>query len=131
MSNCTAVGYQPVGTKPWKRLSPGRVTSTTASVLLSAFATSSVRPSGDRASALGVDPGGALGESAMPIRSVTRREARSTAQTAFVFAQATNSVRPSFDSTIAFGCSPTGTSAITASVRGSSARTRAPPQTEA
>ncbi len=42
-----------------KRLSPGRVTSTTATVLLSALATSRVAPSGDSASAFGVEPGGA------------------------------------------------------------------------
>jgi hypothetical protein len=126
----TAVGYQPVGTKPWNRLSPARVTSTTATVLLSAFATSSVAPSGESASALGVAPGGAFGESAMAMRSATRRVARSIAHTAFVLAHATNSVRASLEKAIAFGCSPTVTSAVTASVRGSSASTRAPPQTD-
>ena len=83
-SNATPVGYQPVGTKPRKRLSPGRVTSTTATVLLSALATSRVDPSGESARAFGVEPGGALGDSATPMRSVARRDARSTTQTAFV-----------------------------------------------
>src|SRR5512139_1402778 len=84
----TPVGYQPVGTKPRKRLSPGRVTSTTANVLLSAFATSRVAPSGERARAFGVEPGGAWGERATPIRSTALPLARSTTQTAFVFAHA-------------------------------------------
>src|SRR4029434_10892941 len=52
--NCAAVGYQPVGMKPRTALSPGRETSTTATVLLSALATSSVLPSGDRPRPLGV-----------------------------------------------------------------------------
>src|SRR5712691_7350936 len=46
--NWTAVGYQPVGMKPLTALAPGRLTSTTATALLSALATSSVRPSGER-----------------------------------------------------------------------------------
>ncbi len=83
-SKATPVGYQPVGTNPRKRLSPGRVTSTTATVLLSALATSRVDPSGESASAFGVEPGGAFGDSATPMRSVARREARSTTHTELV-----------------------------------------------
>jgi hypothetical protein len=56
-----AVGYQPVGMKPRTSLSPGRDTSTTATALLSALATSRVFPSGDNPRPLGVLPGGALG----------------------------------------------------------------------
>jgi len=130
-SKPTSVGYHPVGTKPRKRLSPGRVMSTTATVLLSALATSSVEPSGETASAFGVEPGGAFGVRAMPMRSVGRREARSTTHTAFVCAQATNSLRPSFEKAIAFGCSPTAISPTGFRVRGSNTATRAPPQTVA
>ena len=129
-SYATPVGYQPVGMKPRKRLSPGSATSTTATVLLSAFATSSVWPSGESASALGVEPGGALGESATPIRSTVWRVARSTTETALVLAQATKSRRASLEKAIAFGCSPTAISASGASVFGSSTSTFAPPQTE-
>jgi hypothetical protein len=100
-------------------------------VLLSAFATSSVRPSGERARAFGVEPGGAFGESAMPICSAARRDARSTTHTAFVCAQATKSRAPSFESAMAFGCSPTGIAATGARVRGSRTAMRAPPQTDA
>jgi hypothetical protein len=59
--NAAAVGYQPDGRKPETRLSPGRDTSATATVLLSALAMRSVAPSGERPSPLGVEPGGALG----------------------------------------------------------------------
>jgi hypothetical protein len=57
----TAVGYHPTGTQPSTSLAPAFAMSTTATVLLSALATSSVSPSGDNASAFGVDPTGALG----------------------------------------------------------------------
>src|SRR5262249_21947414 len=56
-----AVGYQPVGMNPSTWLRPGTETSTTATVLLSAFATSSRLSSGDRLTQLGVDPDGASG----------------------------------------------------------------------
>ena len=112
----TAVGYQPVGMKPWKRLSPGRVTSTTATSLLSALATSRVEPFGESARALGVEPAGARGESATLICSLVRPVARSTTATAFVLAQATKSRVASFDRAIAFGCSPTVSSRRAASV---------------
>jgi hypothetical protein len=129
-SKATPVGYQPVGMKPRKRLSPERVTSTTATVLLSAFATSSVWPSGESASAFGVEPGGARGESATAIFSAATRVATSTTQTAFVLAHATKRRRPSFENCIAFGCSPTRISSIGASVLGCSTAIFAPPQTE-
>ena len=51
--NRTPVGYQPVGMKPATRLADGRATSTTATALLSALATSSVRPSGESAEGVG------------------------------------------------------------------------------
>ena len=57
----TEVGYQPTGMKPRERLFPGVPTSKTATVLLSAFATNSVRSSGVSARLLGVEPGGACG----------------------------------------------------------------------
>src|SRR6476659_3424794 len=75
----TPVGYQPVGTKPATRLAPGRETSTTATALLSAFATSSVFPSGESASAFGVLPAGASGASATEICSLAAIDGRSIA----------------------------------------------------
>src|SRR5215203_3346250 len=101
-----AVGYQPVGMRPRTTLAPGRETSTTATVLLSALATRSVWPSGDRPRPLGVLPGGVAGLRASEICSLAARAARSTTQTALVLAQATNSRPPSFDRAMAFGCSP-------------------------
>src|SRR5690349_4770873 len=59
--NWTPVGYQPVGMKPSTWLAPGFFTSITATVLLSALATTSVEPSGERASAFGVEPAGEFG----------------------------------------------------------------------
>src|SRR5262245_41689563 len=67
--HCAAVGYQPVGMKPRTALAPERETSTTATVLLSALATSSVLPSGDRPRPLGVLPGGAAGSREIEICS--------------------------------------------------------------
>src|SRR5437899_5071388 len=101
--NCAAVGYQPVGMKPFTTLVPGRLTSTTATALLSALATSSVLPSGERPRELGVLPAGACGCSATETCSRAVREARATTQTAFVFAQATNSGEPSLGKAIALG----------------------------
>jgi hypothetical protein len=73
-SNATPVGYQPVGMKPRKRLSPGCATSTTATRCCRRS-----RPEASRrrasASAFGVDPGGAFGESAVPMQD--RRQQRS------------------------------------------------------
>src|SRR5437016_12369453 len=105
--NWTAVGYQPVGMKPLTVLVPGRLTSTTATALLSALATSSVRPSGERPSALGVLPAGAPGCSATETCSCAVRDASSTTQTALVLAQATNSRVTSFEHAIALERSPT------------------------
>src|SRR5262245_25943359 len=129
-SKMTPVGYQPTGIHPLTTLLRGVETSATVSVLLSAFATSSVRPSGDSATAFGVEPAGASRPSATEICSVALFVAVSTTHTAFVFAQATNSRLPSFESAIAFGCSPTVTSPFTASDQGSSISTFAPPHTE-
>ena len=114
---------------PWTTLAPGRLTSTRATVLLSAFATSRERPSGDRLSALGVLPGGRAGASAIEICSLAARAARSTTQTALVLAQATNR-RPSLASAIALGCSPTGISPRGSRVAASKRSTLAPPQSE-
>src|SRR6266851_2908672 len=93
--NWTAVGYQPVGMKPLTALAPGRLTSTTATALLSALATSSVRPSGERPSVLGVLPAGVNGWTTTETCSFAAREAKSTTHTALVLAQATNNRVPS------------------------------------
>src|SRR5437764_7707212 len=66
----TEVGYQPTGIKPSERLLPGALTSKTATILLSAFATKRVRSSGESARLLGVEPGGACGYSAGPLVSL-------------------------------------------------------------
>ena len=102
-ANMTEVGYQPTGTHPSTVLPHGLVTSTTATVLLSALATSSLVPSGDNARLFGVVPTGALGYNATEICSFADRVAKSTTHTAFVFAHATNNRAPSCDWTIAFG----------------------------
>ena len=99
-------------------------------MLLSALATASVRPSGESATPLGVDPAGACVPSATEICSPAFRAATSTTQTALVLAHATNSRAPSRLRTIAFGCSPTVTSPFGASVQASSMTIFAPPQTE-
>src|SRR4030095_1318837 len=62
-SNAAPVGYQPVGTNPSTRLWPRFETATAATVLLSALATRRRPPSAEIATAFGVDPGGALGDS--------------------------------------------------------------------
>ena len=59
--NTAAVGYQPVGMNPSTKLRAGLLTSMTATALMSAFATISVRPSGESATELGVAVGGAWG----------------------------------------------------------------------
>src|SRR5579863_9466368 len=128
--NSTPVGYQPVGMNPSTRLSPAREMSTIATALLSALATTSRWPSGDTASAFGVDPAGASGYSDTEICSIAFARATSTTQTTFVLAHATNSRAPSTDHAIAFGCSPTATSPFSARVAGSNSITRAPPQRE-
>ncbi len=106
----TTVGYQPAGMNPATRLARGRETSTAATVLLSALATSSVRPSGERPRAFGVVPAGESGTTETEICSVAARATRSSTQTEFVLAHATKRRAPSADRTMAFGCSPTGTS---------------------
>ena len=57
----TEVGYQPVGMKPIDRLWPRTLTSQTATVLIFALAMNSVRPSGESARLLGVEPEGDCG----------------------------------------------------------------------
>src|SRR5262245_31650173 len=99
------VGYQPVGTNPLTRLRPPLLTSTTATALMSALATSSVLPSGDSASEFGVDVVGAFGYRLIEICSSASPEKTSNTQTVALLAQATNSRLPSRDSTIALGCS--------------------------
>src|SRR5207249_1074254 len=54
----TEVGYQPTGMNPSERLLPATLTSNTAMLLLSAFATKRVFSSGDSARLFGVEPGG-------------------------------------------------------------------------
>src|SRR5215470_10020008 len=125
-----AVGYQPVGRKPATRLSLSGPTDATATVLLSALATSSVPPSGESATLLGVEPGGEEGWSAIEICSFGAFDSRSTTQTAFVLAQATKSLLPSRDRAMALGCSPTAISAFGSRLSASKTRTFAPPQSE-
>src|SRR5471030_1130021 len=72
--NIAPVGYQPVGMKPRTMLSALLLTSTSATSLLSAFETSSVRPSGDSASELGVAVGGAAGDRLIEIDSIESRD---------------------------------------------------------
>src|SRR5262245_49455197 len=96
-----AVGYHPVGMNPWTSLRFGSLTSTTATVLLSALATTSRVSSGDRLTAFGVDPGGASGKIETFTCSAAWRFATSTAHTALVLAHATKSRLPSRVSTIA------------------------------
>ncbi len=59
--NTAPVGYQPVGMKPSTNARAELLTSIDATVFVSAFATSSVRPSGDSATEFGVDVGGCSG----------------------------------------------------------------------
>ncbi len=125
-----AVGYQPVGMNPSTDERAGSLTSTTATALLSALATSSVLPSGESPRPFGVAPGGAFGNSATETCSLAVFETTSTTNTLFVLAQATNRRDASFDSTIALGCSPTATSPRFSSVAASNTRTFAPPHTD-
>src|SRR6266576_260260 len=99
------VGYHPVGMKPRTMLRALLPTSTIATSLSSAFDTSSVRPSDDSASELGVDVAGAFGDRLIEICSIASRDIVSCTHTVELFADATNRRPPSFDSTIAFGCS--------------------------
>src|SRR4051812_29846231 len=115
-SNRTPVGYQPTGIHPCTRDAPGRETSASVTVLLSAFATASVLPSGDSERPLGVEPTGASIPSATTICSDEDFRSTSTTQTALVLAQATYRREPSREITMALGCSPTAISPLTASV---------------
>src|SRR5262245_14874965 len=103
----TAVGYQPVGMNPLTADRRGASTSITATQLLSALATKSVSPSGERARASGVLPSGAFGKRAVEIVSTTWPRLVSMTLTQLLDAQATNS-RLSLCRAIWFGCSPTG-----------------------
>src|SRR4029079_16729858 len=89
-SKSTPVGYQPTGIQPCTAEAPGFAKSANVTVLLSAFATRSVRPSGDSASAFGVDPTGASRPSATEICSAAVAEATSTTHTAVVLAHRTH-----------------------------------------
>src|SRR5471032_1753966 len=103
-------------------------TSITATVLLSAFATSIRFSSGERLTEFGVDPGGASGNIEILTRSTACLAATSTTHTAFVLAQATNRRLPSRVSAIALGCSPTAISPFGSNDHASNMRTFAPPQ---
>src|SRR3954469_4895906 len=129
-SNSTVVGYQPTGIHPCTTLAPGFAISATATVLLSALATSSVRPLGEIATLFGVEPTGASTPRATEICSVATRFWRSITQTALVFAHATKSRRPSLLAAIALGCSPTAISPVVSSDQGSRIITLAPPHNE-
>src|SRR5262245_60673035 len=67
----TELGYHPVGIKPKTFDSRASAMSMTATSLLSAFATYRRLPSGDRASASGVEPTGSLGSSDVFTVSIT------------------------------------------------------------
>ncbi len=115
---------------PSTSLLPGLATSTTATVLLSALATSRRLSSGERLTWFGVDPGGACGNIDTEICSAARPASRSIAQTALVLAQATKRRLPSRVSAIALGCSPTTISPRGSNDHASSFNTFAPPQME-
>src|SRR5437764_4834425 len=85
----TDVGYQPAGMKPSDRLLPGVLTSNTARMLLSAFATNNVFSSGESARLFGVEPRGRLGYSAAQIVSKVFPEAVAITVTVFRLALAT------------------------------------------
>ena len=87
----------------------------TATLLLSALATYSRRPSGESASASGVDPTGALGSS--DVRIVSMTAAPAITLTSFDPESATNR-RPSFDQTISLGWLPTAIRAVSRRDRG-------------
>src|SRR2546423_9507341 len=68
------VGYQPVGMKPSTNDRAGLLTSIHAALLVSALATSSVRPSGESATASGVEVGGCSGNRLVEICSIASFE---------------------------------------------------------
>ena len=100
------VGYHPDGMKPSKKLFAPLLMSTTATALISAFATSIDRPSGEIATELGVDVGGASANRFVEICSIASPENVSNTQTAALPPHATNSRLPSADSAMALGWSP-------------------------
>src|SRR3977135_3011798 len=106
-----AVGYQPVGMKPSTKLRPPLLTSTTAIALVSPFATSNVRPAGDKARELGVEVAGAFGKRLIEISSIGSRENVLYTQTVPLLLHATNRRWPSRDNSMALGCSPAQSSA--------------------
>src|ERR1700733_13911174 len=92
------VGYQPVGMKPWTRLAALLLTSTTATSLSSALATSNVRPFGDNPSEFGPAVDGAPGVRLIEICSIGRPANVSYTQTVADVAHAMKIRFPSFDS---------------------------------
>src|SRR5262249_49594758 len=90
-------------------------TRTTATSLLSAFATKSIWLSRSSVRALGVEPSGEFGVRAVEMRSITCRVLVSITATVLSLAQDTNS-RPSFDRAMSFGLSPTAMRPVTRSV---------------
>ena len=110
--------------------------STTATASSSAFATKKVFPSGESASAFGVEPSGIesaegvpgpSGPSATEICRTTARDATSTAATRFRFACATKSVFESAENTRSPGWSAVFTEPATIAFSGSMKVTAAPP----
>src|SRR5580765_756567 len=100
----TPVGYHPVGMKPLTELLVLLLMSTTATVLSSALATSSVFPSGARARALGVAVRGASGNSVIEISSIACPVTVLNTQTLALLPQAMNRRLQSAENTIALGC---------------------------
>ena len=124
------VGYQPVGRKPLTVLLAPLLTSTTATALLSAVETSSVWPSGDNDSALGVAVLGAFGVRLIDTCSSASPENVSNTHTEALLPQATNNRLPSRESTIAFGCSSVLNSSIGIIDGRRNTCTLAPPQSD-
>src|SRR3954463_3186391 len=99
----TQVGYQPTGINPSERLRPGSETSNTETALMLAFATNSVRSSGDSARLFGVDPGGDRGSNSAISVSTTLPLSVSRTVTVLRLAFATKSSLPPCASSISFG----------------------------
>src|SRR5205823_9160848 len=79
--NTAPVGYQPVGMKPSTNARAELLTSIDATVLVSALATSSVRPSGETATEFGVEVGGCSGYRLVEICSIAKLEKVSNTHT--------------------------------------------------
>ena len=109
----TEEGYQPVGMKPSARPCPLTLTSNTATLLLSAFATKRQPPSRDSARLSGVEPGRSAGVNEDERVSSARPVSASSTVTELRPPLATKSRRPSGASTSSLGCSPTGQRART------------------